>query len=72
MVQSGNTAYGYTYFGGLVVIGTVKGNKLQGSFKNGIFELTMLPDGKSYTGLIYANSASEPGDWTGVKTGPLN
>jgi alpha-tubulin suppressor-like RCC1 family protein len=72
MVQSGNSVYGYTLYGGLATIGTVKGNKLQGSFRNGIFELTMLPDGKSYTGLIYANSASEPGDWSGVKTSPLN
>lgn len=67
MEQKGNIVYGYDWENELSLYGTIDGNKLKGVFWNGVFELTMLPDGKSFKGLCFANSAAEADSWSGTK-----
>ena len=66
--QSGKNVYGYDSWGVFYLIGTVDGNKLRGHINGGIFELTMMPDGKLFTGLYFENSAAEAWEWKGTKT----
>ncbi len=65
--KSGKLYYGYDVWGNLAFVATPNGNKLKGRMSESIFELTMLPDGKSFTGLIYQNSAAEAGFWQGKR-----
>ncbi len=63
----GKTVYGYDFMGSFFLKGTANGNKLKGHISNGVFELTMLPGGRSFTGLYFENSAAEPIEWTDTK-----
>ncbi len=66
-VQSGNTVYGYDLWDTLCLVGTIDGNRLKGSIFEGVFEIRLSADGKSFTGMTYLNSASEPAVWTGIR-----
>jgi len=65
--QSGSMVYGYDSWNSLIMVGKAEGNKLSGHIYDGIFEIRMNPDGKSYSGFIFDNSAAEAGYWTGIR-----
>ncbi len=65
--QSGSAVYGYDAWNSLIMVGKAEGNKLSGHMYGGIFEIRMNPDGKSYSGFIFDNSAAEAGYWTGIR-----
>ena len=61
------TVYGLDMFKALILVGKADGNKLRGWLHDGIFEITMMPDGRSFTGFYFNNSAAEATEWTGNK-----
>lgn len=65
--QVGNKVYGYDLFNSLCLVGTIDGNRLKGYISNGIFEIRLSPDGKTFTGFTYLNSAADPANWIGTR-----
>jgi len=61
------TVYGLNMYKVLILVGKSDGNKLRGWFHDGVFEITMMPDHRSITGLYFNNSAAEATEWTGTK-----
>lgn len=65
--QDKKTVYGFDIYKSLILVGTVDGNKLRGHLPEAVFEITMMPDGRTFTGLYFENSAAEPVVWTDSK-----
>jgi len=61
------TIYGLDMFKVLILVGKADGNKLRGWLHDGIFEITMMPDRRTFTGLYFENSAAEAAEWTDSK-----
>lgn len=63
--KSGNNYYCYDIWDTFMFVATADGNRLKGQMSGMIFEIRMLPDGKSFAGVLYQNSAAEAEVWKG-------
>lgn len=65
--KSGSNYYCYDVWNTFMFVATADGNRLKGRTSEFIFEIRMMPDGKSFAGVLYQNSAAEAEVWKGTR-----
>lgn len=65
--KAGNFYYCYDVWDSFTFVAAADGNRLKGRMSGMIFDIRMLPDGSSFAGVLYQNSAAEAEVWTGKR-----